>query len=131
MELKTPALSAKKKLGIGTVKISGKADLPVKRVAICSGSGSGLMKHFLSPDAEVYISGDFRYNDARAVEALNKDLIDIRHLASEHLIVDNLTARLQKALSETRMDIQVEGCGIEKNPLVFLAGDTLFFFENC
>jgi putative NIF3 family GTP cyclohydrolase 1 type 2 len=119
MELKTPALSAKKKLGIGTVKISGKADLPVKRVAICSGSGSGLMKHFLSPDAEVYISGDFRYNDARAVEALNKDLIDIRHLASEHLIVDNLTARLQKALSETRMDIQVEGCGIEKTRSFF------------
>ncbi len=96
MELLPLALSIKEKLGLKYIKIAGKPDLPVRRVAVCSGSGSGLMKDFFSSGAQVFISGDLRYHDAREVEALNLGLIDMGHFASEYLAIEILAKRLDK-----------------------------------
>jgi len=119
-ELYSLALMVKKKLGIESVKVSGRYELPVNKVAICSGSGSGLIRDFLSSAAQVYISGDLRYHDARAVEAANLGLIDIGHFASEHLIVEGLAKRLLEIFSENGIDVKVEACGLEKDPFMIL-----------
>ena len=119
-ELHPLALRVKEKLGIESVKVSGRRELPVNKVAICSGSGSGLIKDFLSSEAQVYISGDLRYHDARAAEAANRGLIDIGHFASEHLIVDGLAKRLLEFFSKNEIDAKVEACGLEKDPFMIL-----------
>jgi len=87
---------------------------------VCTGSGSGLINNFFSSGSQVYISGDLRYHDARAVEAANLSLIDIGHFASEHLIVEVLAERLQKVLVESEFDVKVEACKLEKDPFVIL-----------
>jgi dinuclear metal center YbgI/SA1388 family protein len=116
MDLASFALNIKEKLGLKSVRIAGKPDMLVKKVAICSGSGSGLMREFLLSGAQVYVSGDLRYHDARDAEAAQLGLIDIGHFASEHLIVRELGARLQESLSEAKMNVTVEVCGLEKDP---------------
>jgi len=118
-DLKTFALKIKERLGLQYVKIAGRPDLPVKKAAVCSGSGSGLMREFFSCGAQVYISGDLHYHDARDAAAADLGLIDIGHFASEHLIVPILAKRLQQALSEAEMDVTVEICGLEKDPFYF------------
>ena len=120
MELLPLALSIKKKLGLKYIKIAGKPDLPVRRVAVCSGSGSGLMKDFYSSGAQVFISGDLRYHDAREVEALNLGLIDMGHFASEYLMVEVLAKRLAKILAADGKEIKVEACGLENDPFLVL-----------
>jgi len=120
MELASFARLIKERLEIKSVQMAGKPDLPVAKAAVCSGSGSGLMNDFFSSGAQVYISGDLRYHDARAVEAANRGLIDIGHFASEHLIVDVLAERLGKVLAETGIDVTIEACGLEKDPFVIL-----------
>ncbi|MCP4112030.1 MAG: Nif3-like dinuclear metal center hexameric protein [Desulfobacteraceae bacterium] len=120
MELASFALKIKDTLGLNSVKIAGKPDLPVNKAALCSGSGSGMMRNFMSSGAQVYISGDLRYHDARDAEAANLGLIDIGHFASEHLIVESLTERLRTALFEIGMDITVKACGLEKDPFKIL-----------
>lgn len=120
MELAAFALKIKKSLGLKSVKVAGKPDLPVNKAAVCSGSGSGLMRRFISSGAQVYISGDLRYHDARDAEAANLGLVDIGHFASEKLIVETLAERLREALFKTGMDISVEACGIENDPFIFL-----------
>ncbi|MFC1828022.1 Nif3-like dinuclear metal center hexameric protein [Thermodesulfobacteriota bacterium] len=118
--LKSFALAIKDKLGLEFVSIAGKPDLVVEKVAVCSGSGSSLMDRFFSSGAQVYISGDLRYHDARAVEAAGLGIIDIGHFASEHLIVEALSKRLVKSLAENGVHVKVEAYGLEKDPFVIL-----------
>ena len=114
------AKTIKEKLRLDSVKIAGKTDLIVKTAAVCSGSGSGLMGDFLSSGAEVYISGDLKFHDGRAVEAAGLGLIDIGHFASEHLMVEMLVERLKNILSEKGIDINIEACKLENDPFMRL-----------
>jgi putative NIF3 family GTP cyclohydrolase 1 type 2 len=119
-DLMSFAVSIKKKLGLDYLKLAGNPDLPVKTAAVCSGSGSSLVNHFIRSGAQVYISGDLGYHDARTIEAASLGLIDIGHFASEHLIVDVLASRLKKVLSETGIDVDVGSYGLEKEPFLIL-----------
>lgn len=114
------ASEIKKSLGIKTIKVAGKPDMLVKKVAVCAGSGSSLMDNFFSSKAQVYISGDLRYHDARAAEAARVGLIDIGHFASEHLIVEILAQRLKTLLVKAGIDIEVKACGLETDPFFIL-----------
>ncbi len=119
-DLRSFALSIKEILGLGAVKITGKPDLPVTKAAVCTGSGSGLIRAFFASDAQVYISGDLRYHDARDAEAAGRGLIDIGHFASEHLMVKVLAQRLADILSESGTDVSVRACNLESDPFIIL-----------
>jgi dinuclear metal center YbgI/SA1388 family protein len=120
MNLTSFATSIKKELGLDHIKIAGNPNLIIKTVAVCSGSGSSFVNQFLTSGAQVYVSGDLGYHDARIVEAENLGLIDIGHFASEHLIVDVLANRLDKILSETGIDVKIEAYKLEKEPFMVL-----------
>ena len=110
------ARELKKNLNLATVMIAGDPDLPVKRVALCSGSGASLLGDFFDSSAQVYISGDLRYHDARDVETAGRGLIDIGHFASEHLVVEVLAGKLTDMLIKSGADILVEACRLEEDP---------------
>lgn len=114
------AQDVKRILGLNTLKLAGKPDLPVDHVAVCTGSGSSAMGQFLSSGAQVYLSGDLHYHDARAVEAQDRGLIDIGHFPSEHLTLGDFAAHLRAVLSETDDHIRVEAYTLEKDPFVVL-----------
>jgi dinuclear metal center YbgI/SA1388 family protein len=120
MDLRSFAVSVKKKLGLSYLKVAGNLGLTIKTVAVCSGSGSGLVNQFVASGAQVYVSGDLGYHDARTAEALNLGIIDVGHFASEHLIVDVLARRLKKVLSEAGMDIKIEAYEVEHDPFMIL-----------
>ena len=75
-------------------------------VAVCSGSGSSLLNAFLASRAQVYVTGDLRYHDARTAEAAGRGLVDIGHFASEHLMVKVLADMLRSRLREAEIDIR-------------------------
>ena len=110
------ATDIKKKFNMKNIKVSGDPDMAVSCVAVCSGSGSGLMKDFFSSGADVYISGDLRYHDARDAENSDRGLIDIGHFLSEYLILDVLVKRLKEMLSKMSFDVKVEACSLEDDP---------------
>jgi dinuclear metal center YbgI/SA1388 family protein len=118
--LKSLALMVKEKLKLDFAKVTGNPELQVTRVAICSGSGSSLMHTFIASDAQVYISGDFRYHDARDAEGANRGIIDIGHFPSEHLMVEALAHQLKKLLNQENLKIKVEACDLEKDPFMIL-----------
>ncbi|MCP4690634.1 MAG: Nif3-like dinuclear metal center hexameric protein [Desulfobacterales bacterium] len=103
-------------LGLNTVRIVGDPDLPVREAAVCSGSGGGLMARFFASGAQVYISGDLGYHDARAAMDEGRGLIDIGHFASEHLVVDVLARRLRDVFARDGADVRVTACRLEKDP---------------
>lgn len=66
---------------------------PVKKVAVCGGSGSFLLKNAIAAEADVFITADFKYHDF--FDAENKIIIaDIGHYETEqftsNLLVDNI-----------------------------------------
>jgi len=66
----------------GCIKHSHLSGRKVKKVAVCGGSGSYLLKNAIAADADVFLSGDFKYH--QFFEAENRILIaDIGHYESE------------------------------------------------
>ena len=106
----------KKKLKLDFVRVAGDLEMKVTRVAICSGSGSSLMQAFLSSKAQVYISGDIHYHNAREAETANRGIIDIGHFPSEHLMVDALAQQLENIISKAGIEAEIMACTIEKDP---------------
>ena len=114
------AKDIKQKIGLKYIKIAGHSSLKVNNIAVCSGSGSSLMYDFFASGADVYISGDLGYHNARDVETAGKGLIDIGHFASEHLFIKYLAEKLDKLLTETGFDIEIEACEMETDPFIIL-----------
>jgi len=110
------ALKVARALNLPSVRVAGSPELMVRQVAVCSGSGSSLLSTFLSSEAQVYVSGDLKYHDARTAEAAGVGLIDIGHFASEHIVVEALRKRIKSALGTRHPDVSVEAYGSESEP---------------
>jgi dinuclear metal center YbgI/SA1388 family protein len=114
------ARKIKQQLGLKQVRIAGSSERIVHKAAVCSGSGASLLPEFIASEADVFISGDFRYHDARTIEDAGRALIDIGHFASEHLIVEALHARMKLAVAERGWRLEIIPCRIEQDPFEYL-----------
>ena len=114
------ARKIKLQLSLRQIRVAGRSERMVQKAAVCSGSGASLMAEFLASDADVFISGDFRYHDARTIEDAGRALIDIGHFASEHIIVGNLHARIQQAAAGQGWRVEIIPCTIEQDPFEYL-----------
>ena len=82
-------------LGLQVVKYAGKIERPVKKVAVCGGSGSSLIRQALRSGADAYVTGDVRYHDFYTPD--NQMLIvDVGHFEGEHFIKEILFAELKE-----------------------------------
>lgn len=120
LELIAFAKMIKKKMGLKTIKLAGNPSLMVTDAAVCSGSGSSLLPDFFACGAQVYVSGDLKYHDARDVEAANLGMIDIGHFSSERLIIKALSKRLKMIFTAKGFEIDVDACDLEKDPFIVL-----------
>ena len=114
--LEALAASLKTRMDLPYIRFAGNPQLPVQRVALCSGSGSGMIGAFLESDADVFITGDVRYHDAREIEGHGRGVIDVGHYESEHIILDVLTQKLAGQMVARGLDVCVETCVGERPP---------------
>ncbi len=114
--LKDLANQIKKKLNLSYLRVTGDMDMTIETVAICTGSGGSLIEYFLKSGAEVFITGDLKYHDARRVEEFSKGMIDVGHFASESMVIDLLFERLSFAFHEAGFDIKIIKYKEEKDP---------------
>jgi dinuclear metal center YbgI/SA1388 family protein len=110
--------TVKRQMGLKHVRVAGLNQSSVKRVAVCAGSGSSFLNEFINSDAQVYISGDLKYHDAKTVEEANKALVDVGHFASEHLIIKTLVDKIRVKLTDKGADATVEAYARETDPFV-------------
>lgn len=101
-------------------RVVGDRDITVEQVAVCSGSGGGLLPQFLASRAQVFVTGDIKYHQAREIELAGKALIDIGHFASEHIFIDPLVERLRSLLPAGEQGCQIEACLMENDPFGIL-----------
>ncbi len=66
------------------VRVSGDPDRPVRRVAVCGGSGDGFLAEVRAAGVDAYVTADLRHHPAsEAVEAAPVALVDAAHWATE------------------------------------------------
>ncbi len=114
------AQKVKTKLGLAHIRVAGNKEMIVDRVALCTGSGSSLMKDFYKSGAQVYLSGDLHYHDARDVEEKQLGLIDVGHFASEIIIIEALQKQLHNICLKRKYDIEIIASPVEKDPFILL-----------
>lgn len=110
------AAQIKTQLGVPFVRVVGHTARRVATAALCTGSGGSLTNHFLKSDADVYITGDLKYHEARDIEAAGRSCIDVGHFASEHIVVDMLTRRLEEECRLREFQVDILGYNREKDP---------------
>jgi len=87
----------KEKLSLSRVRVvgagawgDGEKSKPVKRLAICGGSGFSLYRDAIDAGADLLLTGDLKYHDARLVEAMGLPVVDAGHFATEVPILEAL-----------------------------------------
>jgi len=98
MEMSAFLQYIKKKMQVSTLKHTKQLDRPVKKVAVCGGSGSFLLSRAISAQADVYISADFKYHEYFDAED-HLMIVDIGHYESERFTIDLLYERIRNNFS--------------------------------
>ncbi|SPF51554.1 putative GTP cyclohydrolase 1 type 2 [Syntrophobacter sp. SbD1] len=94
-------------LGGTAVRVTGDLRKKISRVAVCTGSGASLMEKALAAGAEVFITGDFKYHDARFAEENGLGVIDIGHFASEKLVLEPFADFLRSKAKSEAAELEV------------------------
>jgi dinuclear metal center YbgI/SA1388 family protein len=114
------AAQIKEQLGLDRVRVVGKLDLMIHQVAVCTGSGGSMIPAFLESGADLYVTGDMKYHDARLVESHGRALIDVGHFASEIIAVDLLAGRLTQAASRAGYHLEIKQFTQETDPFTLV-----------
>ncbi|TLM67395.1 MAG: Nif3-like dinuclear metal center hexameric protein [Deltaproteobacteria bacterium] len=112
------AARVKAALGCSSLRLVGVPERTVAKVAVCGGSGAGLIHEARRRGAEVLVTGDVKYHEARLAEDLGIALLDAGHFATERLAVEELAERFRAGAAERgwRLDVVVfEG---DRDPFV-------------
>ena len=105
------------------VRIVGSPDRRILSVALCTGSGGGMLEQAIDSGVDVFITGDVKYHEAqRALEA-GLALVDVGHFASERLIVEPLMNYLKGRVQDTGAPLVVLTAECERDP--FLSHDRI------
>ena len=85
----------KEKMKTNCIRHTAWLDKPIKKVAICGGSGSFLLKDAIHAKADIFITGDFKYH--QFFDAEGKIIIaDIGHYESEQFTPEIFEALLKE-----------------------------------
>ncbi|WP_033170327.1 Nif3-like dinuclear metal center hexameric protein [Selenomonas sp. ND2010] len=80
---------------------------PVRKVAICSGSGAEFIQKAAFMGADVYVTGDVKYHEAQQAVEHGMHVIDAGHFGTEFPVVEVLKDRLTEELAEAKGTVEV------------------------
>ena len=105
----------KKKFHAAGLRHTKLINRPIKKVAICGGSGSFLLKNAMLENADILITSDYKYH--QFFEAENKILIaDIGHYESEQFTIDLISEFLMKKFTNFAIRLTT----VNTNPINYL-----------
>lgn len=106
----------KEEFAVEGLRFVGDGDRMLGKVALCGGSGSSLLREAYSQGADVLVTGDVKYHEAREAQALGVALVDLGHFASELPMVEGLVSRLESELCARGFVAELMACTGEKDP---------------
>ena len=110
------AAQIKVALGCDSLRLVGDLGGPVYKVAVCGGSGAELLRAAQRQGADVLVTGDVKYHDARLAEELGVALVDAGHFPTEQLMIARMTEALSAAARQRNWNLTIEAYTGEREP---------------
>jgi putative NIF3 family GTP cyclohydrolase 1 type 2 len=114
------AADVKQRLGARNLRFVGEPGRIVRKVALCGGSGAELLQETHLQGADLLITGDVKYHEARRAEALGLSLIDAGHFATERPMIMEFTERLNEELRNRGFAAEIIPHEGEREPFSFI-----------
>ncbi|MFO7982208.1 MAG: Nif3-like dinuclear metal center hexameric protein [Desulfuromonadales bacterium] len=110
------AATVREALGAQSMRVVGNDDKGISKVALCGGSGSSLLTEAVRRGADVLLTGDIKYHEARAAQGRGIGLIDAGHFATEHLMVEEAVRVFSEEAARRKIDIEFHTYHGEEDP---------------
>ncbi len=110
------ATMVKDSLHIEALRVVGNRQGSVSKVAVCGGSGASLLKEAARQGADVLVTGDVKYHEARNAASLGLALIDAGHFATERLMASHLAETMGQAAAARGLNIEFLELKGEQDP---------------
>jgi putative NIF3 family GTP cyclohydrolase 1 type 2 len=120
MTLEMFARTVKQALGAPGLRIVGDPGKPVAKVAVCGGSGAFLLADACFKGADLLVTGDVKYHEAREAQAQGIALMDAGHFATEFPAVEGLRQVISTGLQQRGFAAEVLPFSGEREPFYFL-----------
>jgi dinuclear metal center YbgI/SA1388 family protein len=102
----------KRALGLQAIQVAGDRSARVERVAVNTGSGSGLVDAVRAAGCQAYLTGELKYHEAQALAAEGIAVILGGHYETERVPLEDWTPRLAEAV-----DVEVRVSESERGTL--------------
>lgn len=99
--------TVKKALGVERVVYVGEAGRPVRKVAVCGGSGGDLVLQAVFRGADVLVVGEAKYHDGLLARQQGLAVVSAGHDATERLVVPVLAQRLRQESERLGLEVEV------------------------
>jgi dinuclear metal center YbgI/SA1388 family protein len=106
----------KEKLNVQQLRVVGQGGRLIKKIAVCGGGGGNLIHAASFDGADVLLTGDIKYHEARDAADAGLAVIDAGHDATEQVIVPVLRDYLQRKISEGGYGTEVLASKIDTAP---------------
>jgi dinuclear metal center YbgI/SA1388 family protein len=113
-------------LKCSSIRFVGEPATIIQKIALCSGSGASLLRDAIRVGADLLLTGDVKYHEAREAEAQGIALVDAGHFGTEILMVAAIRDFLANALHQAGHAIEIITADCEQDPFRTIPGH----FEN-
>jgi len=100
------AAKVKALLDCSHLRLVGSGKKEIRKVAVCGGSGASLVTAACQQGADLLVTGDVKYHEARIAEELGIALIDAGHFATERLMIEGVAKNLRCAAQNKHWQIE-------------------------
>ena len=114
------AAVVKERLALPGVRFVGDPGMTVRKVALCGGSGASLMREASRQGADLLVTGDIKYHEAREAEMLGVAILDAGHFATEIPMVRGVAEIMRKELEKRGFEADVVEFGGEREPFSYI-----------
>lgn len=104
-QLEQFAKQVKQVLKAPQVRMVGHPQSRVERVAVCGGSGSDLIAKAAASGADVLVTGDLKYHQAKEAQMFRMAVLDAGHWGTESVSLPFLAGMLSEALTGVKTEI--------------------------
>lgn len=110
----------KETLNVASLRVCGRPEKKIKKVAVCGGSGGDMIQAALFAGADVLVTGDLKYHEAQDANANGLAVIDAGHDATERVIVPVLCDYLRQKLAADGYDAEVLASTVNTTPWLIM-----------
>lgn len=114
------AATVQQALGATSLRMVGKPETRIAKVAVCGGSGAFLWADAQRQGADVLVTGDVKYHEAQSALARGITLIDAGHFATEALMVKELATTLRQEAGRRGLTLEFIETTTDRDPFSIL-----------